>query len=126
MSNPQKVAIVTGVSSGIGRATAETLAAAGYHVYGTVRSETTRAPEGIEALRLDVRDQDSINAAIGKVLAQSRRIDVLVNNAGGALTRAIEETNIDEAQALFDVNFFGVARSRALCCRQCARNARGG
>ena len=104
-----KVALVTGVSSGIGRSAAELLRDAGYLVFGTTRSGKG-APDGIRAVQLDVRDPASVKAAVAAVAAHNGRIDVLVNNAGGALTGAIEETSIAEAQALFDVNFFGAAR----------------
>src|SRR4051812_30542127 len=100
-----KVALVTGVSSGIGQAIAAELAAAGYRVFGSVRSGN--APDGVETVRLDVRDQDSIDKAVAEILAKAGRIDVLVNNAGGSLLGAIEETDTAQAQALFDVNFFG-------------------
>jgi NAD(P)-dependent dehydrogenase (short-subunit alcohol dehydrogenase family) len=110
MSTIQPVALVTGVSSGIGRAIAETFAGAGFRVYGSIRSDTSGVPAGVQPLRLDVRDSASIDAAVARVLAESKRIDVLVNNAGGVLSGAVEETDIEQAQALFDVNFFGVAR----------------
>src|SRR5262249_40012687 len=103
-----KVALVTGVSSGIGQAIATELGKAGYRVFGTVRSGS--APLGIETLVMDVRDQASVDAAVRDILDKGHRIDVLVNNAGAALVGAIEETDTAQAQALFDVNFFGAAR----------------
>jgi NAD(P)-dependent dehydrogenase (short-subunit alcohol dehydrogenase family) len=106
----QQVAVVTGVSSGIGQATASALVRAGYRVFGTVRSEKTEVPEGVERVVLDVRDDRSIDAAIAQVLARAGRIDALVNNAGATVMGAIEETGTEQAQALFDVNFFGAVR----------------
>jgi NAD(P)-dependent dehydrogenase (short-subunit alcohol dehydrogenase family) len=106
----QKVAIVTGVSSGIGRATASELAAVGFRVFGTVRSNEGQLPPGVDRLVLDVRDQASIDRGVKQVMESAGRIDVLVNNAGGALSGAIEETGTEQAQSLFDVNFFGVVR----------------
>jgi NAD(P)-dependent dehydrogenase (short-subunit alcohol dehydrogenase family) len=106
----QKVAIVTGISSGIGRATAGELAARGFRVFGTVRSPGAVAPEGVLPVVLDVRDEASIEAAVADVLARTGRIDVLVNNAGGSIVGAIEETDTRQAQGLFDVNFFGAVR----------------
>jgi NAD(P)-dependent dehydrogenase (short-subunit alcohol dehydrogenase family) len=103
-----KVALVTGGSSGIGRVIANELARAGYRVFGTVRSG--RAPAAVETLVMDVRDQASVQAAVDRILEQAHRIDVLVNNAGSALVGAVEETDTAQAQALFDVNFFGAAR----------------
>jgi NAD(P)-dependent dehydrogenase (short-subunit alcohol dehydrogenase family) len=110
MPASQSVALVTGVSSGIGRAIAEAFVADGYGVYGTIRADNGPLPNGIRPLRLDVRDHGSIETAIAGLLAETGRIDVLVNNAGGVLAGAVEETEIAQAQALFDVNFFGAAR----------------
>jgi NAD(P)-dependent dehydrogenase (short-subunit alcohol dehydrogenase family) len=104
----KKVALVTGVSSGIGQAIASELASAGYHVFGSVRSGAV--PAGVEKVVLDVRDQSSIEAAVTEILERAGRVDVVVNNAGGTLVGAIEETDTAQAQALFDVNFFGVVR----------------
>jgi NAD(P)-dependent dehydrogenase (short-subunit alcohol dehydrogenase family) len=105
----QKVAVVTGISSGIGRATAVELAHRGFRVFGTVRSSAA-VPEGVEPIVLDVRDEASIDAAVAQVLARAGRIDVLVNNAGATIVGAIEETDTRQAQDLFDVNFFGAVR----------------
>src|SRR4051812_26403911 len=103
----QRVALVTGVSSGIGEATARLLARDGYRVFGTVRSTDGIALEGVEPVSLDVRDEASITAAVASILSRAGRIDALVNNAGVGILGAIEETNTAQAQALFDVNFFG-------------------
>jgi NAD(P)-dependent dehydrogenase (short-subunit alcohol dehydrogenase family) len=67
-------------------------------------------PEGVERVVLDVRDEASVAAAVQSILARAGRIDVLVNNAGATLVGAIEETDLAQAQALFDVNFFGAVR----------------
>jgi NAD(P)-dependent dehydrogenase (short-subunit alcohol dehydrogenase family) len=108
--NDRKVALVTGVSSGIGRSIAVELAQAGFRVFGTVRSAGTELPAGIEPVVLDVRDDASVAAAVSGVRARAGRIDALVNNAGASVIGAIEETDIAQAQALFDVNFFGAVR----------------
>jgi NAD(P)-dependent dehydrogenase (short-subunit alcohol dehydrogenase family) len=104
----RKVVLVTGVSSGIGEAIARKLAAAGYRVFGSVRSGSV--PDGVERVVLDVRDDASIAAAVASIRERAGRIDALVNNAGGTLVGAIEETETAQAQALFDVNFFGAVR----------------
>jgi NAD(P)-dependent dehydrogenase (short-subunit alcohol dehydrogenase family) len=104
------VALVTGVSSGIGRAVAESLVAAGYRTYGSIRTAEGPLPNGVEALTFDVRDQISIASAIDRMLGEAGRIDVVVNNAGGGLSGAVEETEIAQGQALFEINFFGAAR----------------
>src|SRR6266516_2122086 len=98
------VAIVTGVSSGIGASTARELANRGHRVFGTVRSTDSTVPEGVTRIILDVRDQSSVDAAVEKVIASAGRIDLLVNNAGASILGAIEETDTAQAQALFDVN----------------------
>src|SRR3954451_11949139 len=104
------VAIVTGVSSGIGNATARALVGRGYRVFGTARSAASSLPAGTERVFLDVRDEASIDAGVAEVLAKAGRIDLLVNNAGGAVVGAVEETSLEEARDLFDVNFFGAMR----------------
>jgi NAD(P)-dependent dehydrogenase (short-subunit alcohol dehydrogenase family) len=110
MSEP-KVAVVTGVSSGIGRATAAELAKRGFRVFGTVRSAQAQELPGVEHVVLDVRDDASVERGIAEILAKAGRIDVLVNNAGGSLQGAIEETDTAQARDLFDVNFFGAVRA---------------
>jgi NAD(P)-dependent dehydrogenase (short-subunit alcohol dehydrogenase family) len=109
MSEP-RVALVTGVSSGIGKAIAVELAGAGFRVFGSVRSAQAELPANVERVALDVRDDASVAAAIGEIQARAGRIDALVNNAGASIVGAIEETDTEQAQALFDVNFFGAAR----------------
>jgi NAD(P)-dependent dehydrogenase (short-subunit alcohol dehydrogenase family) len=107
----QKIVLITGASSGIGRATAELLASRGYRVFSTARDPDTVAPvRGVELLPLDVRDDASVASSVEAVLGQTGRIDVLVNNAGYSVVGAIEETSASEAQALFDTNVFGVLR----------------
>jgi NAD(P)-dependent dehydrogenase (short-subunit alcohol dehydrogenase family) len=110
MSEQQRVVVVTGVSSGIGASTARLLAEKGWRVFGTVRSEATAVPDGVERVVLDVCDDASIERGVREVLSRAGRIDALVNNAGGTIVGAIEETDTEQAQALFDVNFFGVVR----------------
>lgn len=107
-----KVVLVTGVSSGIGRATAEKFAQQGCRVFGTVRSiaKTPHLPD-VELLEMDIRDEASVQKAIQAIIAQSKRIDVLVNSAGVTLLGATEETSIAEAQSLFDTNVFGMLRT---------------
>jgi NAD(P)-dependent dehydrogenase (short-subunit alcohol dehydrogenase family) len=120
-----KVALVTGVSSGIGAAVAKRLVDDGYRVFGSVRSAATAVPEGVERVVLDVRDDASVEAAIRDVITRAGRIDALVNNAGATVIGAIEETETAQAQALFDVNFFGAARvTRAVLAEM--RRQRGG
>jgi NAD(P)-dependent dehydrogenase (short-subunit alcohol dehydrogenase family) len=109
----QKVALVTGISSGIGLATATKLVNVGFRTFGTIRqtSRASQLPQGIELIRLDVRDDESVAAGIEEVLEEAGRIDALVNNAGTVLLGSLEETTIDEARELFETNFFGVLRT---------------
>jgi short-subunit dehydrogenase len=104
------VAIVTGASSGIGRVTAKALQGAGYRVFGTSRRASSESIEGVTMLACDVTDDLSVAKLAETVFAQAGRIDLLVNNAGVGLLGGAEESSIDQARALFDVNVFGVLR----------------
>ncbi len=111
MSNSQ-VVVITGVSSGIGRATAAKFALRGYRVFGTVRTLARTQPiAGVELVQMDVRDEASVQQGIEAIIAQAQHIDVLVNSAGVSLLGATEETSIAEAQTLFDTNVFGILRT---------------
>jgi NAD(P)-dependent dehydrogenase (short-subunit alcohol dehydrogenase family) len=110
MNNPSQVILVTGASSGIGAAIAARLAAEGHRVFGTGRKAASKKQDGIEMLELDVRSDPSVKHCVESVLKSAGRLDVLVNNAGYLLAGAIEEVSIQEAEAQFDTNFFGVAR----------------
>jgi len=106
-----KTAIVTGASSGIGEATAYRLAAAGYRVFGTSRRAASAGQRSFEMLTLDVTSEQSVEAAVREVVRRADRIDVLVNNAGfGVAPAGAEESSIEQAQSIFDTNFFGVVR----------------
>ncbi|MDZ5648045.1 oxidoreductase [Nitrospirillum sp. BR 11828] len=106
------VIVVTGVSSGIGRAAAEHFVKRGCQVFGTVRDLAKADPiPGVVLIELDVRRDDSVRRGIEAIVAKAKRIDVLVNNAGVSLLGATEETSIAEAQALFDTNVFGTLRT---------------
>ncbi|WP_245424567.1 oxidoreductase [Rhizobium sophoriradicis] len=105
----RSVALVTGASSGIGLATAESLVKAGYRVFGTSRKPVANRP-GITMLICDVADEASVQAAVAEVVQQTGRLDLVVNNAGIGLIGGAEESSIAQAQRLFDVNVFGVAR----------------
>jgi NAD(P)-dependent dehydrogenase (short-subunit alcohol dehydrogenase family) len=105
--------LITGVSSGMGRALATEVLAIGDTVYGTVRTEKDlKLFEALHAERaigliLDLRASDSIPGVIHDAEARSGGIDVLVNNAGYGLIGAVEEVSVEELRALFEVNFFG-------------------
>jgi NAD(P)-dependent dehydrogenase (short-subunit alcohol dehydrogenase family) len=105
-----KVALVTGASSGIGRAVAQQLAADGFSVFGTSRKGNSTSAGRVEMVPLDVCSDESVAACIGSVLERAGRVDVLVNNAGYLLAGAVEEATIEEAKAQFETNFFGAFR----------------
>ena len=106
-----KTALVTGASSGIGEATAERLAMAGYKVYGTSRRGAQEGQRSFAMLPLDVTSDASVEAAVREVLRLDGRIDLLVNNAGFSVAPAgAEESSIDQARSIFDTNFFGIVR----------------
>jgi NAD(P)-dependent dehydrogenase (short-subunit alcohol dehydrogenase family) len=111
MSN-SKVVVITGVSSGIGRVTAEKFAKRGCRVFGTVRSITkAQAIPGVVLVEMDIRDEASVQHGVQAIIAEAKRIDVLVNSAGVTLHGSTEETSIPEAQSLFDTNVFGILRT---------------
>ena len=115
----EKVAVVTGASSGIGFETALALAREGYHTYATMR-DTTKSDKikelgekdglKISVLELDVDNDDSVKVAIKKILDEKQRIDVLVNNAGWGLWGCVEDVSVDEFKTQFETNFFSVIR----------------
>src|SRR5262245_43401756 len=111
MTVPSRVVLITGASSGIGRVTAELLAGRGHRVFGGVRAPASTVPlAGVELVPLDVRDEASVRACVEAVSSRAGRIDVLINNAGINLVGAVEETSIEQAQALFDTNVLGALR----------------
>src|SRR5436309_1857487 len=102
-----KRALITGCSTGIGRATAIELTARGYDVIATARRrETLKDLKVAETLELDVDSDASVRAA----LAAAGPVDVLVNNAGFGVEGSIETTPLDEVRRMFDTNVFGAAR----------------
>ena len=120
MVQSEKVAIVTGSSSGIGLETATHLAKNGFKTYVTMRNldkaqnilgEFKKNNLPIKVIRLDVTDDASVHEAIQEVIKKEGRIDLLVNNAGYALFGAAEDLGIDEVQKQFDTNFYGIIRT---------------
>ena len=115
----EKVAVVTGTSSGIGFETALALAREGYYTYATMR-DTAKGDKlkelaskenlKIDVLELDVDNENSAKTAIKHILDQKQRIDVLVNNAGWALWGCVEDVSVDEFKTQFETNFFSIIR----------------
>jgi len=115
----QKVAIVTGSSSGIGYETALVLARNGFRTYATMRNlEKARAISDVakreklllHTIKLDVADEKSVNDAIKTIKSDAGRIDVLVNNAGYGLTGSLEDLSMSEIKAQYETNVFGLIR----------------
>src|SRR5690349_14115492 len=118
-----KTILITGASSGFGRDMAETLARAGYTVFASMRGVNGKhrdqandlAKQGIGVVELDVTNDASVDAAVKEVLAHTRRIDVLVNNAGIASTGVTEAFTAEQAKLIFNTNVVGLLRtSRAV------------
>ena len=106
MSDPIKVAVVTGGSSGIGRATALSLVEKGCKVYELSRRENP--PKGVDHLTADITDETQVKAAIGEIIRREGRIDILVNNAGYGISGAAEMTDSKDAHQQLEINLFGM------------------
>jgi len=108
--------LITGVSSGLGKAMAETVINTGDFVIGTFRNEsevnTFNEKYGSQAtgILLDITDISSIDETVGQLVSSVGHIDVLVNNAGVGFAGAIEEASVDEVRTVFEVNFFGMLK----------------
>lgn len=108
-----KTVLVTGASSGIGKATAVYLAQNGYNVYGAARrlDKINELKEfGVKPVSLDIASDESIIACIETILKEAGSIDILINNAGAGFYGALEDVPMDDARHLMEVNVFGVAR----------------
>ena len=113
----EKVAIVTGSSSGIGYETSLALARDGFYTFATVRNPkkaekilqiAKKEKLNIEIIELNVDDEKSISAAVEKIISKKQRIDVLVNNAGWGLFGSVEDVSMKDFRAQFETNFFGI------------------
>src|SRR5512133_3849618 len=111
MSTARPVALVTGASSGIGKAAALALVEAGFEVVGTSRntSKVTHR-DGVMFLDLDVASDESVSTLVQQVIERFGRIDVLINNAGIGTAGAAEESSVAQDQSLFNINVFGLIR----------------
>jgi len=105
----EKVVLITGASSGMGKACAEHLSRQGYQVYGTSRHPEEEGTE-FKLLRMDVNDPASVTAAVKQILDAEGHLDILVNNAGYGIAGAVEDTSMAEMQQQFETNYFGVFR----------------
>lgn len=116
----QKVAIVTGISSGIGFETSLLLARSGYVTFATMRDlrkggllkkSAIKEEIPLTVSPLDVTDQYSVSKGIGSIFRKAGRIDILINNAGYGLTGAFEDLSIEEIRSQYETNFFGLIRT---------------
>lgn len=103
----KNVVLITGGSSGIGKAIGEFLTHRGYKVYGTSRNAEKIKNHPFKLISLDVLNAESIKQAVNTIIQEKGRLDVLINNAGMGITGPIEETPIEEMKHVFDTNFFG-------------------
>jgi NAD(P)-dependent dehydrogenase (short-subunit alcohol dehydrogenase family) len=111
MTATQPVALVTGASSGIGKAAALALVDAGFQVVGTSRNTSRVTPQhGVTFLDLDVASDESVTTVVERVIDRFGRLDVLINNAGIGTAGAAEESSVAQDQRLFNINLFGVIR----------------
>jgi NAD(P)-dependent dehydrogenase (short-subunit alcohol dehydrogenase family) len=124
MTNAQQVVLITGASTGFGRLIAETLARKNYQVFATMRNVNGKNAGPAQEIRelakreslalhvaeLDVTDDGSVESAIRRVIEESKRIDVLVNNAGYGLMGVTEAVTLEQARRIMDTNFFGAVR----------------
>lgn len=120
--------LITGCSTGIGRATAQRLAAAGHVVYATARRPETLEPltaAGARVLALDVTDEASMAGAVAAVEAEHGSVDVLINNAGYGAYGPVEEVPLDEVRRQFETNLFGLGRMCQLVLPGMRRAGRG-
>lgn len=117
----QKVVLVTGGSSGIGRAISNYLTQQDITVYGTSRSvENGTTLDSFQLVRMDVTDEESITRALQFILDKEGRLDVLINNAGLGMAGPLENTSTAEAREIYETNVFGVLN----VCRQCIPHIR--
>jgi short-subunit dehydrogenase len=105
-----KVILVTGASSGIGRACATALQSKGHTVYGSARNLSRLQSVSFKPIELDVTEDSSVAKAIATIIRAEGKLDVLVNNAGNGVAGPAYTMSVDNAKKQFDVNFFGVVR----------------
>jgi short-subunit dehydrogenase len=110
MKNNKKIILITGASSGIGKACAEYLHKKGYHVFGTSRKPKNSNNNSFELIEMDIADYESVKKGIKYIIDKTGRIDILINNAGYGISGAIEDTSIIKVKEQFETNFFGIHR----------------
>ena len=124
----QQIVLITGASSGMGKAFALRLLKEGHLVYGAARRVDQMqdiVAAGGRALPLDLTDDHSIHAAVERIIGEQGRIDVLINNAGYAIYGSVEETDVRDARRQFEVNLFGLGRLTQLVVPHMRQAGRG-
>lgn len=102
-----KIVLITGASTGIGKAIGNYLSQNGFTIIGTSRNPEQYSNSFFELVQLDVKSVSSINNAVQKIIAKHQKIDILINNAGAGITGPMEELDTQEMKNNFDTNFFG-------------------
>ena len=120
LKRTQAVVLVTGASSGIGRACAIHLARQGYHVFGTARRapdqviedlrQSLASPDQLDIVTMDVDDNESVIQVMEIIVEKTGRLDAVVNCAGFGIAGAVEETSDEEVRAIFETNLLGIVR----------------
>lgn len=110
MEKNKPVVLITGASSGIGKATAQRLAQKGFRIFGTSRNPKPKSVQQWTMIALDLNQPQSITKAVDNVIQQAGKIDILINNAGLGITGPAEETPLEEVQKIFQANVFGACQ----------------
>lgn len=100
----KKVVVITGATAGIGRETADYFTKMGHTVYSLAR----RTIDGLNCISTDITDREGVASAFKQIIAKEGKIDILINNAGFGVSGSVEDTPIEDAKRIFDVNFFGM------------------
>lgn len=109
--NNGKVVLITGATSGMGKACAKRLAGKGYKVYGTGRNPEKSDENGYTLLKMDVTDDASVRSAVAEIIKKEGRIDAVLCNAGFGIAGSVEETRIEDSHAQLETVFFGTLRT---------------
>ena len=109
-NSSEKIVLITGASSGIGKSIANYLSRHNFKVYGTSRSAQKSASENFTFLHLDVTREETIKLAVEEIIAREGRLDILINNAGVGITGPLEETPEEEIKKAFETNYYGPLR----------------